>query len=61
VGKTQQLERMTPLEYARSKGKTLGWVYTLCRLGKIPATLRGGRWEIRISQESRSQKDSVAA
>jgi hypothetical protein len=36
----------TALEFAKREGKTLDWIYKQCRLGKLPATLRDGRWVI---------------
>ena len=53
--------KLSVLEYARRQGKTLDWIYKQCRLGKLPATLRNGRWAISVSQASRSQKGGVAA
>jgi hypothetical protein len=52
--------KLSVLEYAKREGKTLDWIYKQCRLGKLPATLRNGRWTISAPQESRSQKDEVA-
>jgi hypothetical protein len=46
-------KKLSVLEYAKREGKTLDWIYKQCRLGKLPATLRNGRWTIRITQESR--------
>lgn len=52
---------LSPLKYAKREGKSLDWIYRLCRLGKLPATLRNGRWTIRVSQETRSHKNGVTA
>ena len=49
-------KELTVLEFAKREGKTLDWIYKQCRLGKLPATLRNGRWAIRVSQETQPAK-----
>jgi hypothetical protein len=46
---------MTVLEYAIQERKTLDWVYKQCRLGRLPAVLRDGRWTILVSGNPNSQ------
>jgi hypothetical protein len=47
-------QEMSVLEFAKREGKTLDWIYKQCRLGRLPATLRNGRWVISVPQESRA-------
>jgi excisionase family DNA binding protein len=52
-------KEITPLELARQRGCTLNWIYTLLKLGRIPAIRRGRRWIIpaaALNEETLSQK-----
>ena len=51
-----QKKELTVLEFAKSEGKTLDWIYKQCRLGRLPATLRDGRWTIKAQEKTEPQK-----
>ena len=54
-------QELSVLEFAKREGKTLDWIYKQCRLGKLPATLRNGRWMINVSCESCLGKKNATA
>jgi len=49
---TKEIE-MTPLEYAKHIGVTIGYVYLQLRMGALPARKVMGRWLIQVEQEER--------
>jgi hypothetical protein len=42
----RESELVSPVAYARLKGLSLSWVYSLLWLGALPATKVDGKWRI---------------
>jgi len=41
-----EMKFLSPVEYARMKGLSLGWVYSQIWLGTLPAVKVDGKWRI---------------
>ena len=51
-----EMKFLSPVEYARMKGLSLGWVYSQIWLGALPAEKVDGRWRINPDAVAEQQK-----